>query len=101
LALVKKLARKDQRLETSESSHPTDGEGQKERHYSRLYRKFVFLTLISSLVPLLLVGWGINIYYSNFSSARMKDYFQSQVEYHRKIIELFLKERRKISNSSP
>jgi len=80
-------------LETSESSHPTDGEGQKERHYSRLYRKFVFLTLISSLVPLLLVGWGINIYYSNFSSARMKDYFQSQVEYHRKIIELFLKER--------
>ena len=66
---------------------------QKGTRYRRLYRKFVFLTLISSLVPLLLVGWGIYIYYSNFSSARVTEYFQSQVEDHRKIIELFLKER--------
>ena len=66
---------------------------QKQTRYRRLYRKFVFLTLISSLVPLLLVGWGIYIYYSNFSSARVTEYFQSQVEDHRKIIELFLKER--------
>ncbi|MBI4765537.1 MAG: two-component sensor histidine kinase [Deltaproteobacteria bacterium] len=66
---------------------------QKGTRYRRLYRKFVFLTLIGSLVPLLLVGWGIYIYYSNFSSARVTEYFQSQVEDHRKIIELFLKER--------
>jgi len=77
-----------------DGEHPYHQWGEtKGRHYSRLYRKFVFLTLISSLVPLLLVGWGIHAYYSNFSSARMKEYFQSQVEYHRKIIELFLKER--------
>lgn len=70
-----------------------NGERPKEKHYSRLYRKFVLLTLISSLVPLLLVGWGIYIYYSNFSRDRMNIYFQGQVESHRKIIELFLSER--------
>ncbi len=70
-----------------------DGERPKEKHYSRLYRKFVLLTLISSLVPLLLVGWGIYIYYSNFSRDRMNVSFQDQVESHRKIIELFLSER--------
>ena len=78
---------------SAKDSHPSTDENQKGEHYRRLYRKFVFLTLISSLVPLLLVGWGIYIYYSNFSSARVTDYFQSQVEDHRKIIELFLKER--------
>lgn len=71
----------------------SNGERPKEEHYSRLYRKFILLTLISSLVPLLLVGWGIYMYYSNFSKDRMKDYFQSQVESHRKILELFLSER--------
>jgi two-component system NtrC family sensor kinase len=70
-----------------------DRERPKEEHYSRLYRKFVLLTLISSLVPLLLVGWGIYIYYSNFSRDRMQVYFQGQVESHRRIIELFLSER--------
>jgi two-component system NtrC family sensor kinase len=75
------------------SNHLSNGEKQKAGHYSRLYRKFVFLTLISSLVPLLLVGWGIYIYYSNFSKERLKTSFQNQVESHRKIIELFLKER--------
>ncbi len=68
------------------------GERPKEEHYYRLYLKFIFLTLISSLVPLLLVGWGIYIYYSNFSRDRMQVYFQGQVESHRKIIELFLSE---------
>jgi two-component system, NtrC family, sensor kinase len=80
-------------LETDQNSHSNHGLEQKGMRYRRLYRKFVFLTLISSLVPLLLVGWGIYIYYSNFSSARVTEYFQSQVEDHRKIIELFLKER--------
>jgi two-component system, NtrC family, sensor kinase len=80
-------------LDTDRKIQPHNGLEQKETRYRRLYRKFVFLTLISSLVPLLLVGWGIYIYYSNFSSARVKEYFQSQVEDHRKIIELFFKER--------
>ncbi|MBA4392641.1 MAG: two-component sensor histidine kinase [Desulfobacca sp.] len=80
-------------MTAAENNHQTNGDKQKAGHYSRLYRKFVFLTLISSLVPLLLVGWGIYIYYSNFSGERMKASFQYQVESHRKIIELFLKER--------
>jgi two-component system, NtrC family, sensor kinase len=80
-------------LTAADSGNPKDGDRQKAGHYSRLYRKFVFLTLISSLIPLLLVGWGIYIYYSNFSKERIEASFQTQVEFHRKFIELFLKER--------
>jgi two-component system, NtrC family, sensor kinase len=81
-------------LEAIEKGHSTHtDEAVKKGQYTRLYRKFVFLTLIGSLIPLLLVGWGIYIYYSGFSQARMKDSFRSQVEFHRKIIELFLNER--------
>ncbi|MBA4366867.1 MAG: two-component sensor histidine kinase [Desulfobacterium sp.] len=64
-----------------------------EEHYSKLYRKFIFLTLICSLVPLFLVGWGIYAYYSGFSKIRIMNYFENQVEHHREIIELFLRER--------
>lgn len=66
---------------------------QNERHYSKLYRNFIFLILVSSLIPHLLVGWGIYLYFSNFSNTRLEEQFQNQVEDHRKIIELFLKER--------
>jgi two-component system, NtrC family, sensor kinase len=76
-----------------ESHRVIDNQRHSEGYYSRLYRKFVFLTLVGSLVPLLLVGWGIYMYYSDFSIGRMKDSFRNQVESHRKIIELFLKER--------
>ncbi len=62
-------------------------------HYSRLYRNFIFLILVSSLIPHLLVGWGIYLYFSNFSHTRLKETFQNQVEDHRKIVALFLKER--------
>lgn len=61
--------------------------------YSRLYRNFIFLILVSSLIPHLLVGWGIYLYFSNFSHTRLKETFQNQVEDHRKIVALFLKER--------
>ncbi len=71
---------------------PDPGKKGKER-YSKLYRKFIFLTLICSLVPLFLVGWGIYAYYSGFSKIRIMDYFKNQVEHHREIIELFLRER--------
>lgn len=63
-------------------------------YYSRLFRRFVLLTLTCSVIPLLLVGWAINIHYTRFSKDRMKNSFQSQVENHRKIISLFLKQRR-------
>lgn len=61
--------------------------------YSRLYFRFVLLTLLCSVVPLILVGWGIYTYYSRFGYSRMVEDFLSKVESHRKIVELFLKER--------
>ncbi|MBA4393390.1 MAG: two-component sensor histidine kinase [Desulfobacca sp.] len=66
---------------------------QEKGQYSRLYRNFISLILVSSLIPHLLIGWGIYLYFSNFSHTRLKEHFLNQVEDHRKIIELFLKER--------
>ena len=66
---------------------------EKKIHYSGLYFKFIGLTLVCSLVPLLLVGWAINIHYTRFTVSRMTDSFQTQVDYHRRIIESFLQER--------
>ena len=60
--------------------------------YSRLFWRFVWLTILCSLVPLLLVGWGINLHYSRFARERMLNFFQTQVEDHRKLIERFLNE---------
>jgi two-component system, NtrC family, sensor kinase len=64
-----------------------------KKGYSQLYGRFVLLTLVCSVVPLLLFGWGIYIYYSRFSTERMVDYFQGQTQHHRKLIELYLQER--------
>ena len=68
--------------------------GQRDKYYARLFRKFVLLTLLSSLTPLLLVGWGINVYYTRFAKDRMLNDLKTQVAHHRKIIELFLAEHR-------
>ncbi|MFA4910286.1 MAG: ATP-binding protein [Desulfobacteria bacterium] len=81
------------KLETAGNRGQTGGKRGGGNHYSRLYRKFVFLTLICSLAPLFLVGWGIYIYYSGFSRMKIESYFKSQVDHHRGIIELFLRER--------
>jgi two-component system NtrC family sensor kinase len=70
-----------------------EGEAQRKRYYSRLYRKFILINLVCSLVPLLLVGWAINSYYTGFAESRMTTSFEHQVDHHRKIIELFLRER--------
>lgn len=73
---------------------PKENEGVRSKaYYSTLSRKFILLTLVCSLVPLLLVGWGMNIHYSRFSRDRMMNAFQKEVEHHRKLIELFLNER--------
>jgi two-component system, NtrC family, sensor kinase len=66
-------------------------EEKQKAYYSRLHRKFIVITVVCSLVPLLLVGWAINIHYSRFAKARMIDSFQTQVDYHKRIIELFLR----------
>jgi two-component system NtrC family sensor kinase len=65
----------------------------RKQSYAKLYRKFIGITLVCSLVPLLLVGWAINIHYTRFAKTRMTDSFQREVEYHKRIIELFLRER--------
>jgi len=70
-----------------------EGEAQRKRYYSRLYHKFILINLVCSLVPLLLVGWGINRHYTQFATSRMTESFESQVDHHRKVIELFLRER--------
>ena len=64
-----------------------------ENDYSKLYRRLIFLTLLCSLIPLLLVGWFININYTRFAKSRMIDYFQRQEDNHQRAIDLFLKER--------
>ena len=67
-------------------------ENKNRTYYSRLFRRFVFLTMICSLVPLLFAGWAINIHYSEFARERILKTLQTRVEYHKKIIELFLNE---------
>ncbi len=64
-----------------------------KKAYATLYGRFILLTLICSVVPLLLVGWGIYDYYSRFSADRMVENFQLQAQHHQKLIELFLEER--------
>ncbi|RPJ72229.1 MAG: sensor histidine kinase, partial [Desulfobacteraceae bacterium] len=73
-------------------TEPVDIAATRKATYSRLFRKFVWLTLLCSVAPLLLVGWGINLHYTRFARQRMLNYFETQVDYHRKIIEMFLKE---------
>lgn len=76
-----------------ERNGPMKDSGHEKGHYSRFYRNFISLILVSSLIPHLLIGWGIYLYFSDFSHNRLKEQFRNQVEDHRKIIELFLKER--------
>ncbi|MBN2032495.1 MAG: two-component sensor histidine kinase [Deltaproteobacteria bacterium] len=66
-------------------------EEKQKTYYAHLHRKFILITLVCSLVPLLLVGWAINIHYTRFAKTRMVDSFETQVSNHKRIIELFLK----------
>jgi two-component system NtrC family sensor kinase len=83
----------DEKRVTKGNTRSENGEVRRRVYYSRLYRKFIFLTLVCSLLPLLLVGWAINIHYARFSKSRMMNAFQTEVGHHRRIIELFLRER--------
>ena len=76
----------------AESLHAPDIASERKATYSRLFRKFIWLTLLCSVVPLLVVGWGINLHYTNFARERMLNSLQTQVDYHRKLIERFLNE---------
>jgi two-component system NtrC family sensor kinase len=65
-----------------------------EKYYSKLFRRFVILTLICSCVPLILVGWGIHFHYTRFTKERVIQNFKNQVDAHRTTIELFLQDRK-------
>jgi two-component system NtrC family sensor kinase len=69
------------------------GGSQQKIQYGKLFRRFILLTVVCSLVPLLLVGWGINIHYTLFAKSRLINSLQTQLADHRKIVELFLLER--------
>jgi len=70
-----------------------NGNPQQKIQYGKLFRRFILLTVVCSLVPLLLVGWGINIHYTRFAKSRLINSLQTQLADHRKIVELFLLER--------
>ncbi|MCG6911399.1 MAG: two-component sensor histidine kinase [Deltaproteobacteria bacterium] len=80
------------KLSPDTRGHPVESESPKKSHYAKLFRRFVLMTMVCSLVPLLLVGWGINIHYTRFAKERMIDSLKTQLAHHRTIIELFLKE---------
>ena len=82
-----------QRVTLNGEDAEKNGNHQHKTHYGRLFRRFVLLTVVCSLIPLLLVGWGINIHYTRFARSRMMDSFQTQLEDHRKTVELYLQER--------
>jgi two-component system, NtrC family, sensor kinase len=62
-------------------------------YYSKLSLRFVLITVACSVVPLLIVGWAINLYYARSAELHMMENFRAQAEHHRRIIELFLDER--------
>ncbi len=72
-----------------ENFQAPDIASERRSFYSRLFRRFIWLTLLCSVVPLLLVGWGINLHYTNFARERLLNSLQTQVDYHRKLIERF------------
>jgi len=76
----------------TEPAEAPDVAVQRQATYARLFWRFVWLTILCSLVPLLLVGWGIHLHYTRFARERMLNFFQNQVEDHRRIIAQFLNE---------
>lgn len=65
----------------------------RSRSYPKLMRRLVLVAVICSVLPLLVVGWVIYLYYFQFSMSRMVGYFQRTVEYNRKIVDSFFRQR--------
>ncbi len=77
----------------SEAVSGGEAEQKQKSHYARLFRRFVVITMVCSIVPLLMVGWTIHIHYTRFAEREAIESFETQLAHHRKIIELFLQER--------
>ncbi|MFH1437300.1 MAG: cache domain-containing protein, partial [Pseudomonadota bacterium] len=80
-------------MNVDRAEHEADFEPKGKSHYSGLYRRFILLTMVCSIVPLLLVGWGINIHYTGDAKVRTMISFKTQLEHHRRIVEMFINER--------
>ncbi|HSO66546.1 MAG TPA: hypothetical protein VLP30_01720, partial [Desulfatirhabdiaceae bacterium] len=76
----------------SENSPSAVSDVDRQYRYRRLSRRFVLLTLVCSVVPLLLVGWGISVHYKRFAEIRVMTSIRNEVQHHYKAIELFMKE---------
>lgn len=63
------------------------------RSYPKLMRRLVLGAVTFSVLPLLVIGWVIYLYYFQFSMSRMVGYFQRTVEYKRTIVDSFLGQR--------
>ena len=75
-----------------ENGNPSASDMARRDRYRRLFLRFVLLTLVCSVVPLLLVGWGMSVKYNHFGEERVMTTFRNEVQHHRKVIEMFLKE---------
>ena len=65
---------------------------ERQAGYRRLFRRFVLYTMICSVVPILLVGWAIKTNYTKFAIDRMTLNLESQIDHHRKVIQMFINE---------
>lgn len=66
----------------------------RQESYRPLFRKFVLLTTVCSVLPLLMVGWCIHLHDSSVARERMKESLKAQIKNHRETIQLFLNERK-------
>jgi len=78
----------------SEPALAEDISSDHQLRYKRLFQRFVLLTLVCSVVPLLVVGWAIRHQYQRSAETRVMTAFRNEVQHHRKVIELFLEEHR-------
>ena len=67
-------------------------EAKRSVQYRKLFRKFVLLTLVCSILPLLLIGWVFYSHYSSFAEHRVEASLKIQLEQHRELVDLFLQE---------
>ena len=89
--MIEKISR---HLEGIPNTPPADSDQDRSASYRRLFRKFVFYTVICSVVPLLAVGWGFHWHYAHISDQKMVESLKNQIEHHEKTIQLFLDERK-------
>lgn len=82
----------EQQVATARIGTPAPATPEREAYYKRQFRRFVFWITISSIVPLLILGWIFNYYYTEFVKARTKASFVTQLEQHCKLVDLFLQE---------